>query len=533
MRPRAIYTNRVVDKAVQSVYSDNMAMRCVPDRLARDFWVQPSESMIRHWCRTYSAQFDFEADYQSWVVSEFSGILCVDEVYQDQLALLLAVDPAAPDGDRLVGYRLVHGNVDSSDVEQFLSNLREAGVNPDQVITDGSKLYPTVLGQVWPSAAHQLCLFHETRHVTKAVMKVVNAIRKDIPHPPPSPSTMGGGPLHDQPPSDDPSDPASQRWYWRQVDRRAKITRVHELAEQGLSQRAIARQTGHHRDTVKKWLKQPIPSLPDDMPDELSDIAPLPGPRQKKVKKRLLKHRVHALRAEGLSYSAIAREVGIHRLTVKSWLQSEPPPIPESELPASQEQTDHPPPPEPWANWDEVRQVREALREYRFLVLRRPENLDSEEQEQLDDLLNSPVGPELETAHSFLVDWYRLWHDKHGCRRSLEDAQARYEAWRTNSAYRSVSKLQRVQERMTVSKFERLSQFLRHPEWKATSNGAERTGRTFRHCQAPHFNLRTKESIENTITVKACMDKEAATRPPPQPFHTCQRGRRKAAAIGV
>jgi hypothetical protein len=34
-------------------------------------------------------------------------ILCVDEVYQGDLALLLAVDPAALDGDQLVGYTLL------------------------------------------------------------------------------------------------------------------------------------------------------------------------------------------------------------------------------------------------------------------------------------------------------------------------------------------------------------------------------------------------------------------------------------------
>ena len=140
MRPRAIYTRRVVEKAVQSVFHDNMALRCTPDRLARDFWVKPSESMIRNWCRIYSAQFDFEGDYQPWVVSEFSGILCVDEVYQDQLALLLAVDPAAPDGDRLVGYQLIHGTVDAAAMEQFLSHLKAVGIDPDQIITDGSKL---------------------------------------------------------------------------------------------------------------------------------------------------------------------------------------------------------------------------------------------------------------------------------------------------------------------------------------------------------------------------------------------------------
>jgi hypothetical protein len=36
--------------------------------------------------------------------------------YQDRLALLLAVDPAAPEGDRLVGYQLVHGAVDQAEM---------------------------------------------------------------------------------------------------------------------------------------------------------------------------------------------------------------------------------------------------------------------------------------------------------------------------------------------------------------------------------------------------------------------------------
>jgi hypothetical protein len=86
------------------VYRDGLAMRCVPDRLARDFWVKPDEKMVRLWCRAFAAEIDFAVDYQPWLVANFSGILCVDEVYQGDLALLLAVDPAAPDGDRLIGY---------------------------------------------------------------------------------------------------------------------------------------------------------------------------------------------------------------------------------------------------------------------------------------------------------------------------------------------------------------------------------------------------------------------------------------------
>ena len=69
LRPDAIYTNRVVTKAVQAVYQDGLAMRRVPARLARDFWVQPSEKMVRQWCRAYAHRLDFEDDYQAWTAS--------------------------------------------------------------------------------------------------------------------------------------------------------------------------------------------------------------------------------------------------------------------------------------------------------------------------------------------------------------------------------------------------------------------------------------------------------------------------------
>jgi hypothetical protein len=217
LRRDAIYTNRVVEKAVQSVHQDGMAMRRVTTRLARDFWVQPSEATIRGWCRSYSAGYDFERDHQPWVVNQFLGILCVDEVYQHQLALLLAVDPAAAEGDRLVGYQLVHGSVKAADVERFLLHLKQLGLEPVEVVTDGSQLYPSVLAKVWPQAAHQLYLFHETRHVTRAVLKVIHTVRKNLPQPPPAPGVRSGGPLHNQPPGDDPTQPATQRWYWQRM----------------------------------------------------------------------------------------------------------------------------------------------------------------------------------------------------------------------------------------------------------------------------------------------------------------------------
>ena len=97
VRPDAIYTRRVVQKAVEAVYRDGLAARNVPDRLARDFWVRPSEKMVRLWCKAFADRLDFAVDYQPWVVASFSGVLCVDEVYQGKVALLLDRRAAKPD----------------------------------------------------------------------------------------------------------------------------------------------------------------------------------------------------------------------------------------------------------------------------------------------------------------------------------------------------------------------------------------------------------------------------------------------------
>jgi hypothetical protein len=263
LRPDASYTNRVIQKAVQAVSHDGMAFRRVADRLARDFWVRPSEGSSRRWCRIASQHLDLAVDYLPWVVQEFSGVLCVDEVYQGDLALLLAVDPAARSGDRLVGYQLVSGTVKQAEIEGLLTRLRAAGIPVDQVITDGSSLYPNLLNQLWPAAADQRCLFHETRQVTEAVQQVVRTVRATLPKlapaaPSASPeqavtrrndSILLGRP-RTPPLPDDPTDPIVQQWQARQAALERAKAQVHALHQRNVPIRAIARQTGRSRSTI-------------------------------------------------------------------------------------------------------------------------------------------------------------------------------------------------------------------------------------------------------------------------------------------
>ena len=72
----------------------------------------------------------------------------------------------------------MHGRVERKDTEKFFLRLRQIGVDPEEVITDGSPLYPEALKEVWPIAVHQLCLFHETRLVTGEIYKAMATLRK-------------------------------------------------------------------------------------------------------------------------------------------------------------------------------------------------------------------------------------------------------------------------------------------------------------------------------------------------------------------
>jgi len=252
---------------------------------------------------------------------------------------------------------------------------------------------------------------------------------------------------------------------------------------------------------------------------------------------------IQQLSAQGLSYVEIARHTGVHRVSVSAWLREQsqagehPLPLPEPVTAAdalaapSQDapQADIPPasvlPPAPWTSWEEVRQVREALKEQRGLLLRRPDHLSARQQAQVKALLASPVGPTLTVARAFLTDWYTLFKDERGRKRSVDEAQTRYTAWRHDERYAEVAPLRRARAQITPERFAHLSQFLRHPAWEATNNGVERAGRGFRHGQGPHFNLRSVASIEGALKVRAYRRKETAGTLSP-PVALCRRGRR-------
>jgi beta-galactosidase/beta-glucuronidase len=62
----------------------------------------------------------------------------------------------------------------------FKSHLDAKGLEVRGVTTDGSALYPGVLHDLFPGAAHQVCQFHVLKEITRAVLHAVAKVRKEL-----------------------------------------------------------------------------------------------------------------------------------------------------------------------------------------------------------------------------------------------------------------------------------------------------------------------------------------------------------------
>jgi len=84
--------------------------------------------------------------------------------------------------------RLIYEALDhdptQDDIERFLGrfkgDLDARGLTLKGVTSDGSPLYPVPLGKIFPGIAHQICKFHILAELTKAVLRSVAKVRKQL-----------------------------------------------------------------------------------------------------------------------------------------------------------------------------------------------------------------------------------------------------------------------------------------------------------------------------------------------------------------
>ena len=171
--PRALYDNKVRDLVLERIIEDGMNIERTLQSLRREFLLDLSTGFVYDVLRDPAAQLDL-AEHRRLVLEHFSGTLCVDEVHLGHFTLLLATDPIR---DLPVAFALVGAN-DHDHMRRFLQNLKNWGLEPTTVITDGSNLYPALLAELWSEADHQLCVFHILKDINKLILEAVRRLRR-------------------------------------------------------------------------------------------------------------------------------------------------------------------------------------------------------------------------------------------------------------------------------------------------------------------------------------------------------------------
>src|SRR3954462_6272568 len=171
--PRALYDNKVRDLVLERVVEDGMSIERTLASLRREFLLELSSGFVYDVLRDHARQLDM-AEHRRKVLEHFSGTLCVDDLHLGRFTLLLATDPLS---DLPVAFALVAAN-DQDHMRRFLGNLKAWGLSPKVVVTDGSNLYPGVLGELWSDADHQLCVFHVVKDINKLILDGVRRMRR-------------------------------------------------------------------------------------------------------------------------------------------------------------------------------------------------------------------------------------------------------------------------------------------------------------------------------------------------------------------
>jgi hypothetical protein len=114
-------------------------------------------------------------------LTDFSGYLAVDELYDGPFCVLSAVDARQ---QRRLLYEVLDHNPTQVDILCFLARLndqiRARGHAVLGVTTDASPLYPQPIALVFGDVPHQVCEFHILKELTKAVLHAVARLRKGL-----------------------------------------------------------------------------------------------------------------------------------------------------------------------------------------------------------------------------------------------------------------------------------------------------------------------------------------------------------------
>lgn len=121
-----------------------------------------------------------------WGLADFSGYIAAAELYDGPVCVLSLVDNRT--FKRLL-YQVLDHDPEHADIRAFFHRFRMAlrlrSLKLQGVTTDGSPLYPEPWRDVFGDVPHQVCEFHVSKELTKAILRAVAQVRKQLAAPKP------------------------------------------------------------------------------------------------------------------------------------------------------------------------------------------------------------------------------------------------------------------------------------------------------------------------------------------------------------
>lgn len=117
----------------------------------------------------------------AWALSDFSGYLAADELYDGPFCVLSIVDNRIY---KRLFFQVLDHDATQDDIITFFGRFQVAlqarQLTVHGITTDGSPLYPSAIQAVWGALPHQVCEFHILKELNQAILRAVAQVRKHL-----------------------------------------------------------------------------------------------------------------------------------------------------------------------------------------------------------------------------------------------------------------------------------------------------------------------------------------------------------------
>jgi hypothetical protein len=170
------HTSRRLQEIARAAYRHGRApLRMVASELQTQWHTRTGKSSVLRWHQATLAH-----DYPRPERLPFSGVLCIDEVYDrvggQRQPIFTCVDPVAG-----ITLRIPVARADAEHLAAAMRQVQALGAEPRVIVSDLWAAYPKALAAVWPRAQRQLCWFHVMQWVTRKLAQVLKQYGQTLP----------------------------------------------------------------------------------------------------------------------------------------------------------------------------------------------------------------------------------------------------------------------------------------------------------------------------------------------------------------